>query len=93
MRRTSPSAANSWAATPKPAASTPARCVQLVTGSTGLDSHEWGVTLFAHDVFQIKSIVYEMRWDEVTTQFGEFGDFFIGIQLPVPALLERVLGA
>lgn len=66
---------------------------QLITGSTGLDSHEWGVTLFAHDVFQIKSIVYEMRWDEVTTQFGEFGDFFIGIQLPVPALLERVLSA
>lgn len=66
---------------------------QLVTGSTGLDSHEWGVTLFAHDLFQIKSIVYEMRWDEVTTQYGEFGDFFIGIQLPVSALLERALGA
>ncbi len=63
---------------------------QLVTGSTGLDSHEWGVTLFAHDLFQIKSIVYEMRWDEVTTQFGEFGDFFIGIQLSLDELLERV---
>ena len=23
---------------------------QLITGSTGLDSHEWGVTLFAHDI-------------------------------------------
>jgi chlorite dismutase len=64
---------------------------QLVTGSTGLDSHEWGVTLFAHDVYQIKTIVYEMRWDEVTTQYGEFGDFYIGIQLPADELLRRVL--
>jgi chlorite dismutase len=63
---------------------------QLVTGSTGLDSHEWGVTLFAHDIYQIKTIVYEMRWDEVTTQYGEFGDFYIGIQLPVDELLKRV---
>ncbi|MCA1964472.1 MAG: chlorite dismutase family protein [Prosthecobacter sp.] len=63
---------------------------QLVTGSTGLDSHEWGVTLFAHDIFQIKSIVYEMRWDEVTTQYGEFGDFYIGIQLSIEELLQRV---
>ena len=68
---------------------------QLVTGSTGLDSHEWGVTLFAHDLFQIKSIVYEMRWDEVTTQFGDFGDFFIGIQLKDEELPQRLqlLGA
>ncbi|HYF35468.1 MAG TPA: hydrogen peroxide-dependent heme synthase [Prosthecobacter sp.] len=63
---------------------------QLITGSTGLDSHEWGVTLFAHDLFQIKTIVYEMRWDEVTTQYGEFGDFYIGIQLPTDELLKRV---
>ncbi len=63
---------------------------QLVTGSTGLDSHEWGVTLFAHDLFQIKSIVYEMRWDEVTTQYGDFGDFYIGIQLSGDELLQRL---
>ena len=63
---------------------------QLITGSTGLDSHEWGVTLFAHDIFQVKTIVYEMRWDEVTTQYGEFGDFYIGIQLSVDELLQRL---
>lgn len=63
---------------------------QLITGSTGLDSHEWGVTLFAHDLFQVKSIVYEMRWDEVTTQYGEFGDFYIGIQLSTEELLPRL---
>ncbi len=64
---------------------------QLITGSTGLDSYEWGVTLFAHDVFQIKSIVYEMRFDEVTAQYGEFGDFYIGLQVPTGELLQRVM--
>ncbi|SKB07250.1 chlorite dismutase [Prosthecobacter debontii] len=64
---------------------------QLITGSTGLDTHEWGVTLFAHDIYQIKTIVYEMRWDEVTTQYGEFGDFYIGIQLNGQELFQRLL--
>lgn len=63
---------------------------QLVTGSTGLDSHEWGVTLFAHDLFQIKSIVYEMRFDEVSAVYAEFGDFYIGIQMGVGELLEQL---
>ncbi len=64
---------------------------QLITGSTGLDTHEWGVTLFAHDLYNIRGIIYEMRFDEVTHRFGEFGDFFIGIQLPVDELMKRVL--
>jgi hydrogen peroxide-dependent heme synthase len=63
---------------------------QLITGSTGLDAAEWGVTLFAHDTFHIKGIVYEMRFDEVSAQYGEFGDFYIGIQLPVEDLVARV---
>lgn len=63
---------------------------QLITGSTGLDEHEWGVTLFAHNTSDIKAIVYEMRFDEVTTRFGEFGDFFISLQLPVNELFRRV---
>jgi chlorite dismutase len=63
---------------------------QLVTGSTGLDTHEWSVTLFAHDLYQIKSIIYEMRFDEVSAVYAEFGDFYIGLQLNVPDLLERL---
>ena len=39
---------------------------QLITGSTGLDDAEWGVTLFARDTFQIKAIVYKMRFDPVS---------------------------
>ena len=64
---------------------------QLITGSTGLDAAEWGVTLFAHDTFHIKGIVYEMRFDEVSAVYGEFGDFYIGIQMPVEGLLERLM--
>ena len=64
---------------------------QLITGSTGLDAEEWGVTLFAHDTFNIKGIVYEMRFDEVSAVYGQFGDFYIGIQLPFADLMTRVL--
>lgn len=51
---------------------------QIITGSIGLDEFEWGVTLFAHDALQFKKIVYEMRFDEVTSRYGEFADFYIG---------------
>lgn len=64
---------------------------QLITGSTGLDDAEWGVTLFARDTFQIKAIVYQMRFDRVSAEFADFGDFFVGIQLPPEELLRRLL--
>jgi chlorite dismutase len=63
---------------------------QLITGSTGLDDAEWGVTLFAQDTFQIKSIVYEMRFDPVSADYGEFGEFYIGLQLPLDELFQRL---
>ncbi len=66
------------------------RIRQLITGSTGLDDGEWGVTLFAHTTSDIKAIVYEMRFDSVSAEYAEFGDFYIGIQLPLKALLERL---
>ncbi len=66
------------------------RVRQLITGSTGLDDAEWGVTLFAHDLFEIKAIVYEMRFDEVSSKYAEFGDFFIGLQLPLNELFHQI---
>ena len=66
------------------------RILQLITGSTGLDEHEWGVTLLAKDTIDIKAIVYEMRFDEVSARYAEFGDFYIGMQLPLSELFERV---
>jgi len=66
------------------------RILQLISGSTGLDEHEWGVTLLAKDTIDIKSIVYEMRFDEVSARYGEFGDFYIGMQLPLDVLFRRL---
>ncbi|MDC3425083.1 heme-dependent peroxidase [Aquibacillus sp. 3ASR75-11] len=51
---------------------------QIITGSMGFDDWEWGVTLFAHDVLEIKKLVYEMRFDEVSARYAEFGAFFVG---------------
>jgi hydrogen peroxide-dependent heme synthase len=57
------------------------RVFQVITGSTGFDDWEWGVTLFAHDPLEFKRIVTEMRYDEASTKYGEFGEFYTGIRL------------
>lgn len=51
---------------------------QIISGSVGFDDYEWGVTLFSDDVLQFKKIVYEMRFDEASARYGEFGSFFVG---------------
>lgn len=66
------------------------RVRQFITGSTGLDNQEWGVSLFAKTTSSIKEIVYEMRFDEVSVKYAEFGEFFIGIQMKPEALMERL---
>jgi len=66
------------------------RVLQLITGSTGLDDMEWGVTLFARTTSEIKAIVYEMRFDEVSAHYAEFGEFFIGLQMPLDLLFARL---
>lgn len=66
------------------------RVLQLITGSTGLDDMEWGVTLLARTTSEIKSIVYEMRFDEVSAQYAEFGEFFIGIRMECHDLCNRL---
>jgi len=63
---------------------------QLITGSTGLDDAEWGVTLFARDTFKIKAIVYKMRFDPVSAEYADFGEFYVGIQLPLDELFRRL---
>ncbi|RYL94056.1 hydrogen peroxide-dependent heme synthase [Sporolactobacillus sp. THM19-2] len=54
---------------------------QIITGSTGLDDWEWGVTLFSDDALQFKKIVYEMRFDEASARYGVFGSFYVGTRL------------
>ncbi|MFN3649989.1 MAG: hydrogen peroxide-dependent heme synthase [Armatimonadota bacterium] len=64
---------------------------QMITGSTGLDDWEWGVTLFADDALQFKKLVYEMRFDEVSARYAEFGPFLTGMRVR-PEELPTVLG-
>lgn len=51
---------------------------QVITGAIGLDAWEWGVTLFASDPLEFKKLVTDMRFDEVSAKYAEFGDFYVG---------------
>jgi hydrogen peroxide-dependent heme synthase len=51
---------------------------QMITGSVGYDDWEWGVTLFTDDPLQFKKLVYEMRFDEVSARYAQFGPFMVG---------------
>ncbi len=65
------------------------RVLQLITGATGLDDWEWGVTLLADEPTVIKDIVYEMRFDEVSAVYGEFGPFWTGLVVDIDEALAR----
>jgi hydrogen peroxide-dependent heme synthase len=66
------------------------RISQLISGSTGLDDWEWGVTLMAHQADALKDIVYEMRFDEVSARYGEFGTFYINLRLAPSDLWQHL---
>lgn len=64
------------------------RILQLVTGSTGLDDFEWGVTLFGAATDDLKACVYQMRYDEASTLYGEFGPFYSGAVVTLDELFD-----
>jgi peroxiredoxin len=66
------------------------RVTQLITGSTGLDEYEWGVTLFCEHPDDVKEIVYTMRYDEASAQYGEFGPFYVGMVESPEVVLDQV---
>ena len=53
---------------------------QIISGSIGFDDWEWGVDLFADDPVVFKKLIYEMRFDEASADYGEFGPFYVGMQ-------------
>ena len=67
------------------------RVLQVVTGSTGLDDWEWGVTLFGVHVDDLKDCVYTMRFDEASTLYAEFGAFYTGLVGTVDEVLDATL--
>ena len=64
---------------------------QIITGAIGLDDWEWGVTLFADDPLALKRVVTEMRFDEASARYAEFGRFWTG-RLAMPSEWEHVVG-
>ncbi len=66
------------------------RIVQYVTGSTGLDDFEWGVTLFGGTPEDLKDVVYTMRFDQASALYGEFGAFYFGMVTPVEQLAVQI---
>jgi hydrogen peroxide-dependent heme synthase len=63
------------------------RVTQVISGSIGYDDWEWGVDLFAEDPVVFKKLIYEMRFDEASAKFAEFGPFYTGLQF-APANLS-----
>jgi chlorite dismutase len=57
-----------------------------------MDDWEWGVSLFGDDPVAFKKLIYEMRFDEVSAVYALFGQFFIGVRLPVEKLGEWLAG-
>lgn len=66
------------------------RVLQVVTGSTGVDDYEWGVTLFAEHPDDLKEVVYTMRFDKASAVYAEFGPFYTGMVAPVEEVLRQV---
>ena len=65
---------------------------QIITGSIGLDDWEWAVTLFAPDPIEFKNLVTGMRYDEVTSVYGEFGSFWVGHRIFGEAIARELKG-
>jgi len=65
---------------------------QIITGSIGFDDWEWGVDLFAPEPLVFKKLIYEMRFDQVSAEYALFGQFFVGVRVPVAKLGEWLEG-
>lgn len=66
------------------------RILQVVTGSTGVDDFEWGVTLFGRHPDDLKEVVYTMRYDTASARYGEFGTFYTGMVVSAELLIDQI---
>ena len=64
---------------------------QIISGSIGFDDWEWGVTLFADEPLVFKRLIYEMRFDEVSAVYAQFGTFYVGLRCAASDL-SKLLG-
>jgi hydrogen peroxide-dependent heme synthase len=67
------------------------RVTQIISGAIGLDDWEWGVDLLSEDPVVFKKLIYEMRFDEASAAYAEFGPFYVALRcdaVELPRLLE-----
>lgn len=62
---------------------------QLITVGLGFDDWEWGVTLWAANPEFLKDIVYQMRFDEASARYAEFGPFLISYICSAEEMLDH----
>jgi chlorite dismutase len=62
------------------------KVTQIISGSIGYDDWEWGVDLYAPDAVTFKKLIYEMRFDEASAKFAEFGPFYTGLHFSASQL-------
>ena len=65
---------------------------QMITGAIAIDDWEWGVTLWGDDLADMKDLLYEMRFDPSTSQYADFGSFYVGRRFPPADLPARLAG-
>ncbi len=68
------------------------RISQVISGSMGLDDWEWAVTLFGRSPNDFKELIAEMRFDEVSAVYAEFGSFWVGYRVPTDQIGEELRG-
>lgn len=65
------------------------KVTQLITVGVGVEDWEWGVTLWARNPQYLTEIVYEMRFDEASARYAEFGPFYTSYICPPEKMLEH----
>ncbi len=65
---------------------------QVISGAIGYDDWEWGVDLYSDDPLVFKKLIYEMRFDEASAKYAEFGPFYSGIQFSLDELPAFLAG-
>lgn len=62
---------------------------QLISVGVGLDNWEWMVTLWGRNPEYLKEIVYKMRFDQASAEYGEFGPFYVGYKASAGEILQH----
>lgn len=68
------------------------KVTQMITGAIGMDDWEWGVTLWADDLTDVKELLYEMRFDPSSSKYADFGPFWVGRRMEPADLAAYMAG-